>query len=174
MKLGVAGLSFTLTLLAASVAHAQAPAANPEPAPLTREEWYGWQTLIADGATSLFLLPAAFVDDADPFAWAAVGGYLAGGPIVHVAHANYGRSVLSLALRAGLPVVLGMGGHGASGGGEFGSVGLVAGIGIGIAGAIAIDAALLAYDEVPVESGLPALRLDLRPGHAALSLGGRF
>jgi len=112
--------------------------------------WYGWQTLTVDGGT---LLGGTVLAAADPRAGAAViiGGYLIGPPIVHFAHGQIGRGFGDLGIRVGAPVVLGTVGYLVfhRDGDLFdsgGAVGLVLGFGFGVLGAIAVDAAVLAYE----------------------------
>jgi len=66
-------------------------------------EWYGWQTLVTDGAAITFLAMATQARDTAPYLEASAATYLLGGPIVHAGHGNWGRAAGSLALRATLP-----------------------------------------------------------------------
>jgi hypothetical protein len=76
---------------------------------------------------------------------------LLGGPIVHWAHENVGRSFGSLGIRVGAPVVdAGLGCVAVGNSEEFGCLGgfVLGGI-LGTAAAVAIDAAALAYESAP-------------------------
>jgi hypothetical protein len=112
----------------------------------------------------------------EPLFWLAGGGYLLAAPIVHVAHGNPGRAVASLGLRVGLPVAFF--GVGAlvedCQGREFcGLASLVIGVPLGMATAIALDAAVLARDTV--ERPLAILpTLTVGSGSASPGLGGTF
>ena len=64
-------------------------------------EWYGWQTLIADGVA---IASTPFVPVV------GVGVYLTGAPIVHLAHGNGARAGASLGFRLGAPLVGAVGG----------------------------------------------------------------
>jgi hypothetical protein len=165
---------------------AQAPAVSPAnlvpyeaPQPSERV-WYGWQTLAADGA-SLALFTLAFADAKSPASSSlAVGGlvaYIIGGPIVHAHHGHGGKTVGSLAFRLGLP--LGGALLGAAIGqpcrGELGCVGQGAlGAAIGIAGAVAIDAALLANEDRPAEHALATPFVTVDSKSACVGVAGRF
>ncbi len=126
------------------------PAADrgPDVPQLTKSRWYGWQTLLTDAAAFASL-------DIDPAL--GVGVYALGGPIVHWSHGNTWRGFGSLAMRVGAPVLLGAAFartcNPSGDEGDWGCLGAaVIGVGLGVAGAIAVDAAVLARDRVPVES----------------------
>jgi hypothetical protein len=93
-----------------------APAAyTPAPLVLTADEgehdetvWYGFQNLATDGAAIALGIGAVSLEDqGETLGWTAVATYALGSPIVHLANGEAGRAVGSLALRLGLPVVLG-------------------------------------------------------------------
>jgi hypothetical protein len=142
-----------------------APVVAPPDASLPRaKRWYGAYTLATDGAAVALALGGAALDrDGELLLAASVGAYLVGGPIVHLAHGNPGRSLLSLGTRAGLPVTLAFLGVAAEGcgdgGGDFcGYGGALIGFGVGLVGAVVIDAAVIARDEVePTPAIAPAL-----------------
>ncbi len=80
---------------------AQASAAPPG---AERARWYGWQTLLADGASGLLVGVAVATETETLLPFAALG-YLLGAPVIHEAHPNSGsRSLVSLGMRLGLPV----------------------------------------------------------------------
>jgi hypothetical protein len=75
----------------------------------TEELWYGWQTLLIDGSVLLLLPFSLSADTQNAVSSAgfsvAAGSYALGGPIVHLAHGNYGRGIGSFALRAPLALL---------------------------------------------------------------------
>jgi hypothetical protein len=128
--------------------------AQPTLARKPRTRWYGWQTLITDGASLSMLIGAGSAKDSAG-TWVALSGltYALGGPTVHWAHGNGGKGAASLGLRLGLPVGLGLLGYatGAAlsggkgyGGAIFGALGFV----LGFPAAMAIDSAALAREDV--------------------------
>lgn len=167
----------------------------------TEKYWYGYQTLIADGAS----LGAMLLGSATPaFGYIGVGGYLAGGPIVHFANKNPGAAVTSMLMRPLLPVLGAVIGYAAAGTcrekpnqpGEFDILGncFLHGVGeaaigalVGMSIAVTIDAAALARGERPVERPQEAKKIDgrvhvtgvapsydPRSGTASVGLGGTF
>jgi hypothetical protein len=157
------------------------PAAPPQPVPLTKRNWYGWQTLATDGA-SLALFFAAVGSQSEGLGWASLGGYALGGPVVHFAHERIGIGFLSFALRIGIPTALFYGAVAASDdkddwGGAL--AGLALGF-LGVGAAIAIDSAVLARETVTVDPReqtklrlVPQLAVDPRGGVRA-GIGGTF
>jgi hypothetical protein len=134
--------------------------ARPKPKP-PPQHWYGWQLLLADAATlSLY----ATSDGADAGV-ACVIGYAAIPPAIHFLHGQGGRAALSAGMRLGLPV-LGAVAFGYTTCGKSSSdddpltacdLGLwVLGVGLGVLGAIGVDA-VNAYE--PVERGSTGLLL---------------
>jgi hypothetical protein len=125
--------------------------------PRIESRWYGDETLLMDGASAAVALLAVLADDelASPIlGFASIGGYVAGGPMMHVRHHAPGRALGSVALRVGLPLLglapaLACSGRERDGCGE--AIGAVLiGLPLGIGAAIAIDAAVLAREDVPV------------------------
>jgi hypothetical protein len=134
--------------------------------------WYGWQTLTTDGV-SLAVALSAIPAESDELALTALGGYLLGGPIAHAAHDNWGRAFGSLGIRTGLPVLMALIGvwvEDCHGGDFCGIGGTFVGGTVGVVGAVALDAAVLAYDDPPVEE-TSALRLNLALDFRRRSLG---
>jgi hypothetical protein len=87
---------------------------------------------------------------------AALGMYVAGSPIVHALHHDYGRAAASVALRVGVPLLLGGIGAAISSGqcnADCGDVpwagGLLLGLTIGAVAASAIDIGYLSRGEDP-------------------------
>jgi hypothetical protein len=89
---------------------AQVPSATlaepttPAPATRRRVDYYGWQILLVDAASVTATIAAGSVNENAGFPVLA-GGYLLGGPIVHLSHGNRGRALISASLRLGLPVL---------------------------------------------------------------------
>jgi hypothetical protein len=150
--------------------------------PPTEERWYGWQTLTTDGASFLLAIVAGASSDsfegAGAIAVLSLGGYLLGGPSVHFAHENPGRAFGSLALRGGLPLAFGAVGVQLEScqDGEFlcGVGGAVLGGLLGIVSAIAIDASLLGWEQVPVEVEAPSIGVALGRERALIVTRGTF
>lgn len=153
------------------------PLANMPP-PEVRESkrssssgWYGWQTLIADGASALVLTGGLVSWTVEPTV-IGYGGFLFATPVMHAIHGNYGRMLASFGLRLLLPAVSGAVGAAieVAGNGENTTVkGVVtsAGVGIGLAAAacVIIDAAALAWDSKESKaSGQNDWRRDLLQG----------
>jgi hypothetical protein len=74
--------------------HAKAP-------PLETENyWYGWQTLVTDGAAAgLLLLSTRSHEPNADLLWAAATTYGLGAPLVHLFNGNPGKASLSLGMR---------------------------------------------------------------------------
>jgi hypothetical protein len=101
----IATVSLTLVLAAELRAQAIEPA-KAEPS----ATWYGWQTLIADGLS----MPTAvvsyrYIDDAGELFALSVTSAIVTPAIIHGAHGNWSAFGLSLGLRTGSAVLLGMG-----------------------------------------------------------------
>ncbi len=142
-----------------------------------RRRWYGWQNLTVDGASVLVapILPPL-----------GLGGYLLGSPIVHAAHERYLVAGGSLLLRVALPAT---GAYIACAGdrcrGDLGALAMIPGLALGALGAVAIDAALLSWQSVPVAKPEAARRSERpfaiapnvaprREGGVDVGLGGTF
>jgi hypothetical protein len=161
-----------------------APPLRTAPREATRESetrWYGWQTLIADGGALGFAVAAGSVNQranspSTGLAYASLGIYLLGGPVIHLGHQSPGRAAASLGMRAGMPVLFGLIGAGAehcSGGDWCGLSGAAIGGSLGIIAAISLDAALLARE--PVESHPTALsNLRISVGSDRIFASGTF
>jgi len=98
-----------LVLALASVAHADPPGltpATPMPVDAADTGSYRLQTAGVDAATLLLGVVAA-KDNSDAALGAAIGTYFVGPALVHLYHHHPGRAAASIALRVGLPFVLG-------------------------------------------------------------------
>ncbi|HWP09043.1 MAG TPA: hypothetical protein VNN72_25045 [Polyangiaceae bacterium] len=125
------------------------------------KRWYGWQTLLADtGSVTFFFATGKSLEAYALLPYAALG------PTIHFAHGNVGMGLVSFGSRVFLPLggaLTGMALGSASGGcgDELECVsGAALGFVVGMAGAIAIDASLLAYDDG--KRSAPASRATLR------------
>jgi hypothetical protein len=140
-----------------------APVEQPRPtAPKGKEEetWYGYQTLIVDGASLGLVLGGAAMaghpgggDSGGSVAVAGGIGYLLGAPVVHWMHGRIGPGLGSLGLRVGLPLagmfwgaIIGAAANDRHGE-VFSSTGLGIGFVAGVAGAMLLDTTLLAYEK---------------------------
>jgi hypothetical protein len=149
------------------------PPAYEAPVPRETSHWYGGQILIVDGASLGGGLAAGL---ADPGTGSVLflGGYVLGGPIVHLAHRRPLAALGSLVLRVGAPTLGALTGYSlvrVSGGSNNDNLGNVAGAGVlggvglifGYATAIALDSAVLAHEDVPLHPDHPDLP-DSAPG----------
>lgn len=151
-----------------------------------RRKWYGWQTLTTDGASlAVLLIGAAGAnvggsrgDGSSNLAAAGVLGYVFAPGIVHFTHRNPGRGFASFGMRIGFPIAGAMlGAAMGSGCNEYLCEAQGAAIGalLGVGGAIAIDAAVFAYDDrkpsPPSLGGLSPLVL-IGKNRALLGVGG--
>jgi hypothetical protein len=152
-------------------APASAPAPAPAPAPVPGTIWYGDQTLYTDLASiSVWIVGGALTASNSTSAaspWIVVTGglgYLLGGPIIHIVHGRGATAAADLGIRIGLPlggvlagVLVGAVAGGANSCGNGTGLGNLCGILwgaivgdiLGIGGAVALDAAVLAREPVP-------------------------
>lgn len=160
---------------AGHVAAGQVPAdSRPKMAPFVVKRWYGWQPLVADGAT--FTAASAFRSPGILFV-----GYAVGAPTIHLLHGQPVRAVKSLGIRLAIPAAAALVGCAASDAMlrdklahpcvEGASFGLLA----GMATAIAIDASTLSFDPSRAKDVAVNKRTTtaLLPGVAFVSGGAR-
>lgn len=130
-----------------------------------RREWYGWQTLLADGVaygclgTGLILFSAqGSHETAGPTVLlaAGVGGSLLGAPIVHFAHGKIGTGFASLGLRMSGWLLVALGSS--ETGGNAGTA-LVGVVGLGVP--TVLDASVFGYE--PERNRAATSRWFLRP-----------
>ena len=153
--------------------------------PRTRTRWYGWQTLATDAAAVVLVVAAVSViaesegdsSTGTALAYLSLGAYALGGPVVHIAHENYGRAAGSFGLRVGGPIVggaLGCAADGSSSG--YGCLGgLALGMFLGTLTAVVVDSAALAYEKVPATAASARKRKpqsSVTPGVALTRKGG--
>jgi hypothetical protein len=162
------------------------PAAAPlEPSRPTH--WYGYETLATDGAALLLSVPALASHASgvqSVFGWGSALTYGLGAPIVHFAHGHVGKGFADLGLRVGMPLVLGVlggmigvstyqpppcnvslggwAGLGCALDDTFGPVGafaegaMIGGL-LGMGGAMALDAAVLAREPIKHDGVSPRI-----------------
>jgi hypothetical protein len=156
-----------MLLGAARSAVAAEPFETPPPSPVRPatavteaappERWYGHQTLLADAAALTLLIAGIAVNDRASSRALELGAgaiYLTGGPLVHVAHGRALASLGSLGLRSGVPVLAGLLGSALGrlapyDDGDEVVRGTVLGVLGGLTAAIALDAALIAWERAP-------------------------
>jgi hypothetical protein len=160
----LAASTFAVSMLASAAALAQSNSSESEP----REHWYGWQTLAVDGTialTTLFVLATEDAELAEDLALPLLGAYAIGVPLVHAAHRR-AVTAPSFAIRVLAPPIgfmLGLGLHGMgvlppdhSDTAPFTYGSVIGGL-LGVGGAVALDAAVFAYE--PAETTEARLRL---------------
>lgn len=154
--------------------------------PFPARRWYGWQTLLLDGAAIALTVGGAGLDGNDaaqtPALGLALGTYLAGGPVVHLLHGHPGKAALSLGLRVGVPVTAGAIAAAATqckpelDGEACGMGTVIATIGSAALGAVVasiIDGTAIARDPVPnAPSVSPVVQVGKNGG--VVGLAGRF
>ena len=123
-----------------------------------------------DGLAAVSLVGAFVFSQSDDTAPAtallttAIGAYLLGGPIVHAAHDHWGRAFGSLGLRLAMPLLTGVIAYAFiaptnhdSGLSDASKAIFVGAILAGYAGAVAIDAGFLSYDNPAPARGASVL-----------------
>jgi hypothetical protein len=139
-----------------------APPALAKPARKEVNHWYGWQSLIADGASLAIGVSGGVMDLrattplSSALLYSSFVGYLLGAPAVHWGHEQIEKGFASIGLRVGLPLAgffipYAVGPRCFAGSeGDNGSLAclpyMVGGVIVGAVAAVAIDDAVLAYD----------------------------
>jgi hypothetical protein len=181
-----AAAAILVTLLQPASAFAEEPATSTaQEEEATEVSWYGSQTLTVDAVATSALL-AGGAGASLPIFLAGYGAFLAGPPVVHGAHARGGIALADLGVRLAAPLVF------AAAGNRFGprdhgevfdsTSGVLIGFFAGYTGAIALDAAVFAYEKVPREPRaawyqlqMVAIRsIDGRTKMRGAGLGGQF
>jgi len=164
-------------------AQVYAPAKPEQP----QTTWYGWQTLLADGAAAGLVGLAILSPDgngANVLGTASFVTYLVGGPIIHWAHGHGAKGWGSLGLRVGLPLggtlagfLVGKAVCGDSNGDfidcpvVYGALGLLG----GMVAAPVVDATIVAREPVTPPAGPPIQALFVPSGDGGkLVVAGRF
>lgn len=162
----LAALALCATLFATTSAHADEslpePAVEADKPQTAQKRWYGYQTLATDAASVALLGLAIAADDNGTaqtgFLVASGATYAIAPGVVHGVHGNPGRAVGDVAIRVFAPVVttgvgalLGVATSDRDLGSQLGGVlvGGLIGFVTGVAGAMALDATVLAYDSSP-------------------------
>lgn len=128
---------------AAASAAAEAPR---HPASPPKRVWYGWQTLTMDGlSVAVPITLAAAKSDAAAYAFG--GFYLFGPAVVHWTHENVGTGFASVGVRVGSPLVGLLAGCAVSCGGRGDYEAAFAGLFLGYAAAVVLDAAAFAWED---------------------------
>ena len=165
--------------------HSSAPQVTAS-APTTTGDWYGWQMLLASGASCAVIASGA-ASDSEEVMIAGVVTLTAGSPIIHFAHGNWREGLGSTALHVGVPALTGLAGAAiacAEPGrcdGPFGVIpavsGALLGALIGKAGALGADVAFLSWhrreDTDPSFALAPTASVDAS-GRASFGVAGSF
>jgi hypothetical protein len=118
----------------------------------TETRWYGSHNLIVDGAVTALIIGGGAAESSAALSAGAIG-YLIGSPIVHWAHGNVAEGFGSLGLRVAAAGVLLVGTamcvSSALGGTSDGGCAVAVAGALSVPAVVAIDAAVLAYEEVP-------------------------
>jgi hypothetical protein len=172
----------------ATHAPASAPASPLDQAagPPVVRRWYGWEPLAADaGSVALGLAGlAAHGSTGQTLMLAGAGGFVIGAPAIHSAHGHSGKAALSLLLHTTCPLLglfFGSLAGAFSGSGHALDSTVTAGFTVGAVTASAIDAFVLAREDVtPAPPPPPDLRARIEPrvaptrGGALVGIGGTF
>ncbi len=181
-------------LAADAVALSAAPAGALSPTAAGEEPkatWYGWQTLLADGASvGLFGIALRLNDGvaAVVLAGAGVLGYVFGGPVLHWQHDREFIGYIDFTMRLGLPILIGQAAesatNGQSGFCDFicgdGANAAAAGVVVGMITAVMVDSIALSWETAPKAGDARAPRLRWTPiasparGGATAGIGGTF
>lgn len=169
-------LTAFLLLSAPALAHAD-DTLTPQPAAVT--EWYGWQSLIADGS-SIGIMVGGNAARSPGAGYFGIAGWYLASPVIHAVHGHGGKAAAALGLRLGLPVLGGLVGAAAQNdrSDEDVPAGLVYGALLGVVAAMVIDDVVLANEDVVPEPTPDAPTLgptaSVVHGGATVGLGGSF
>jgi hypothetical protein len=167
--------------------------AADKPAPKYEKTWYGWQTLIADGA-AIAMYEGGRASTTAPLKTAGIMTFFLGTPILHMIHGNVGAGFGSAGLRFALPGLGALVGlfagiassNASSADARFDDAAdaVAVGVLVGAIGCALIDAGAVAYAKERVDTAsvrLPArTKLTLVPSlritsdRASMGLGGSF
>lgn len=148
-------------------------------APARADDWYGYQTLAADGAATGLLFGGIVTHKnvSKTFFALSAATYLVASPVIHGANEEPGRALGAFGLRIAAPASFGflglLIGAASDTRGNWGVplAGAVIGFGLGVITAMAIDAAALARHDSPTAQGASALGLGRE---LYLPIGGAF
>lgn len=76
--------------------------------PAQGSTWYGYKIMLADAASVATMLTGILSLESEPVFVAGMGGLALGGPLVHLAEDRPDRAIMSLALRVGAPLLVGL------------------------------------------------------------------
>jgi hypothetical protein len=160
---------------------------TPSAAPTADTHWYGWETILVDGA-ALGTMVLGGATGSGAVGGVGVGIYALGPPVVHATHGRTDAMLGDLGIRVAAPLLFGALGYAIdystsqcppSKSGEFinlcfrGLAGMGLGILAGYATAVVLDAAWLAREPVVKKSdGRDALRVRWAPTVAITPTGG--
>lgn len=164
-------VAVAVVALASTRALAQPALTAPSAPPITTSEWYGWQVLAADGAA----LGIGIATEQPEIAL----GWVGTGAAVHAYHHHYGRAVLSVGMRIGLPILgMALGESSAKGcTGDFCDLGAVlAGglVGMGAAEVIDLVESTDEHEVLPAPSRSWTPIAGIRHGGGTLGIAARF
>lgn len=155
----------------------------------SRRLWYGWETLIVDGASLALFLGTEFGDrkkseaiSSSPGIYVGTIIYSLGAPAVHATRGHWGKSAASVALRAGSMLILIWSivqclhentqneNYGCPSNPVF-WFGVLS-----VPAAVAIDAAVIAHEDVPLDEARLQLApwIDAKGGRGGVILNGAF
>jgi hypothetical protein len=158
--------------------------------PPSRSAWYGWQTLLVDGVSLTVLVATGVAENNKYLPWDAyafpvytgLAGYLLGPPIVHAARDHWGKAGGSAAMRAGSLLIL----TGAiveclqentqnENSGCTSNPLFWFGV-LSVPATVALDAALIAHEDVRLDEGRLRLApwIDAKSGRGGVVLSGAF
>lgn len=180
---------FSAVALASGSARAEPTAPSPPVVALDVESviptkpWYGWQILLAGGATEA-LAYTGFALGSDPILWAGISLAPFGGPLVHEAHHQGRKAMVSFGMGVGLSLAGGFLGVavGCSKGREAslcGVGGVLWGALIGEQAATIVDAFALGWERPRQAWARPprvriAPTFAIHPGGSTLGVAGSF
>ncbi|HEY2028710.1 MAG TPA: hypothetical protein VGH20_05830 [Myxococcales bacterium] len=152
-------------------------AVSPEPPAPRVLSWYGWQNILADGV-GIGVLIAGARSDSNLMLGVALANYLVTSPTIHFAHGDARQGLGSIALRLGIPLILGIVGQSSCGKGGDCLSGVL-GIGLGAPIAMVIDDVVLSFHTEPAPQPRILPTVTMIPGrdghlHAAPALSLRF
>jgi hypothetical protein len=171
--LGVAAAFF----LASATAHADPPSAPAPDAPPDDTRWYGWQTLLADGAViGIHGIALAAGRGSMGLVESSLAWYALTAPAIHFFHGRPGIALADAGLRVVVPCFLAVG-FAATAGSGLSSLSdavtrAVAGGTIGVLLASGFDAAVLANEPMPPKDELPSASFDWSPQIGVTPRGG--
>jgi hypothetical protein len=176
-------LAFGLLLPPLLLAFPACAADGAPPKEETHRIWYGWQTLLLDGALvgTYAGIAAAHTGDSSAYQLAPLLAMPLAGPVVHLAHDRPATAALSLGIRLGAPLALAVPAYLLTApacdkpGSDWCGLGVLAvTLGAAMVGeliAVVIDAAALGWKEVPAAPKALRVTPTASVGHGGGSVG---